>query len=193
MNFLIITRILILIFFSFLISCQPVELIQDVVFDNKILNKFNIVAEEKIINNFYEVKYEEKYIDSSLPNPPQIRLYNWLDENFIIFGSENKLIINILDASITKIERENSNKKKYEGKNEFYYELSFVVEYILYSDDESILAKTQVQTMRSTTSSLYISINEKELIIDNMILDALKDLSVKSEELIKQHMSKFIL
>jgi len=98
-----------------------------------------------------------------------------------------------LDASITKIERENSNKKKYEGKNEFYYELSFVVEYILYSDDESILAKTQVQTMRSTTSSLYISINEKELIIDNMILDALKDLSVKSEELIKQHMSKFIL
>lgn len=193
MNFLIKTRILILIFFSFLISCQPVELIQDVVFDNKILNKFNIVAEEKIINNFYEVKYEEKYIDSSLPNPPQIRLYNWLDENFIIFGSENKLIINILDASITKIERENSNKKKYEGKNEFYYELSFVVEYILYSDDESILAKTQVQTMRSTTSSLYISINEKELIIDNMILDALKDLSVKSEELIKQHMSKFIL
>tara|TARA_Y100000590_G_scaffold310888_1_gene351212 strand:+ start:261 stop:842 length:582 start_codon:yes stop_codon:yes gene_type:complete len=193
MNFLIKTRILILIFFSFLISCQPVELIQDVVFDNKILNKFNIVAEEKVINNFYEVKYEEKYIDSSLPNPPQIRLYNWLDENFIIFGSENKLIINILDASITKIERENSNKKKYEGKNEFYYELSFVVEYILYSDDESILAKTQVQTMRSTTSSLYISINEKELIIDNMILDALKDLSVKSEELIKQHMSKFIL
>ncbi len=95
MNFLIKTRILILIFFSFLISCQPVELIQDVVFDNKILNKFNIVAEEKVINNFYEVKYEEKYIDSSLPNPPQIRLYNWLDENFIIFGSENKLIINI--------------------------------------------------------------------------------------------------
>ena len=166
---------------------------QEVVFDNTVLNKFNVVAEQKTINNLYELKYDEKYIDGSLTNPPLLRLNNWLNENFIIFGNENKFVINILDASITKIERENSNKKKYEGKNEFFYELSFVVEYVLYSDNKIILATTKVQTNRTTTSSVYISLNEKELIIDTMILEALKDLSTKSNELIKKHMSQFII
>ncbi|PPR45460.1 MAG: hypothetical protein CFH16_00546 [Alphaproteobacteria bacterium MarineAlpha5_Bin6] len=193
MNLLNISKKYILIISFFLISCQPVEIMQEVVFDNTVLNKFNVVAEQKTINNLYELKYDEKYIDGSLTNPPLLRLNNWLNENFIIFGNENKFVINILDASITKIERENSNKKKYEGKNEFFYELSFVVEYVLYSDNKIILATTKVQTNRTTTSSVYISLNEKELIIDNMILDALKDLSIKSNELIKRHMSKFIL
>jgi len=193
MNLLNISKKYILIISFFLISCQPVEIIQEVVFDNTVLNKFNVVAEQKTINNLYELKYDEKYIDGSLTNPPLLRLNNWLNENFIIFGNENTFVINILDASIAKIERENSNKKKYEGKNEFFYELSFVVEYVLYSDNEIILARTKVQTNRTTTSSVYISLNEKELIIDNMILDALKDLSIKSNELIKKHMYKFVL
>ena len=115
------------------------------------MNKFNVVAEQKTINNLYELKYDEKYIDGSLTNPPLLRLNNWLNENFIIFGNENTFVINILDASIAKIERENSNKKKYEGKNEFFYELSFVVEYVLYSDNKIILATTKVQTNRTTT------------------------------------------
>lgn len=193
MNLLNISKKYILIISFFLISCQPVEIIQEVVFDNTVLNKFNVVAEQKTINNLYELKYDEKYIDGSLTNPPLLRLNNWLNENFIIFGNENTFVINILDASIAKIERENSNKKKYEGKNEFFYELSFVVEYVLYSDNKIILATTKVQTNRTTTSSVYISLNEKELIIDNMILDALKDLSIKSNELIKKHMYKFVL
>ena len=140
MNLLNISKKYILIISFFLISCQPVEIMQEVVFDNTVLNKFNVVAEQKTINNLYELKYDEKYIDGSLTNPPLLRLNNWLNENFIIFGNENTFVINILDASITKIERENSNKKKYEGKNEFFYELSFVVEYVLYSDNEIILA-----------------------------------------------------
>ena len=193
MNLLNISKKYILIISFFLISCQPVEIMQEVVFDNTVLNKFNVVAEQKTINNLYELKYDEKYIDGSLTNPPLLRLNNWLNENFIIFGNENKFVINILDASITKIERENSNKKKYEGKNEFFYELSFVVEYVLYSDNKIILATTKVQTNRTTTSSVYISLNEKELIIDTMILEALKDLSTKSNELIKKHMSQFII
>ena len=68
-----------------------------------------------------------------------------------------------------------------------------MVEYILLNDNENILATTKVQTKRSTTSSVYISLNEKELIIDTMILEALKDLSSKSNELIKKHMSQFII
>ena len=140
MNLLNISKKYILIISFFLISCQPVEIMQEVVFDNTVLNKFNVVAEQKTINNLYELKYDEKYIDGSLTNPPLLRLNNWLNENFIIFGNENTFVINILDASIAKIERENSNKKKYEGKNEFFYELSFVVEYVLYSDNEIILA-----------------------------------------------------
>jgi len=193
MSFLNKSKLYIIIFVYFLFGCQPIELTQEVVFDNSILNKFNIVAEEKIINNLYEVKYDDKHIDHSLEIPPSVRLNNWLEESFIIFGNENKFTINILDASIIKIERENTNKKKYEGKTEFFYEITFMMEYILYNDDENILATTKVQTKRSTTSSIYISLNEKELIIDTMILDALKDISNKSDELIKKHMAKFII
>jgi hypothetical protein len=187
------SKLYIVVFFYFLACCQSVEVTQEVIFDNNVLSKFNIVAEEKIINNFYEVKYDNKHIDHSLDMSPLIRLQNWLDEGFVIFGNENKFLINILDASIIKIERENTNKKKYEGKTEFFYEISFVVEYILLNDNENILATTQVKTKRSTTSSVYISLNEKELIIDTMILEALKDLSSKSNELIKKHMSQFII
>ena len=62
-------------------------------------------AEKKIVNNVYEINYLDPYIDNTV-NPPAIgRLNNWLDENVVVFGTENKLIINILEASLTKIER----------------------------------------------------------------------------------------
>ena len=82
MNLLNISKKYILIISFFLISCQPVEIMQEVVFDNTVLNKFNVVAEQKTINNLYELKYDEKYIDGSLTNPPLLRLNNWLNENF---------------------------------------------------------------------------------------------------------------
>ena len=46
---------------------------------------------------------------------------------------------------------------------------------------------------RSTTSGKFISLNERDRILDNLTLDALRDLSNKSVELLKMHMSEYIL
>ena len=176
-----------------LTSCQPTDIIEDIVFDNNLLKKISLSAETKIINNYYDVKYSDPYIDHSLENPPFNRLNNWLSDNIIVFGSQNKLIINIVDASLTRIERENQNQKKYAEKKEFFYEINFVVEFNLYNDDEIILATTLVKTNRTTTSGKFISLNEKQRIIDSMTLDALIDISKKSNDLLKIHMFEHIL
>ena len=42
-------------------------------------------------------------------------------------------------------------------------------------------------------SKINISINEKERIIDELILNSLEDISNKSEELFKKHMIEFML
>jgi len=178
---------------SFLFSCQPVTITQDVVFDNSLLSKISIHAEQKIINNNYDIKYTEPYIDYSLDKPPILRLNNWLDENIVVFGSENILKINILDASISKIERANSDKKKFAEKSEYFYEIHFVIEFVLIGDNDLILAIVKAESTNSTTSSKYISINEKERIIDGLILISLEDISNKSEELFKKHMIEFML
>ena len=67
--------------FSFLFSCQSVEILDDVVFDNNLLTKISIHAEQKIINNIYEMNYVEPYIDHSIKHTPLLRLNNWLDQN----------------------------------------------------------------------------------------------------------------
>ena len=58
---------------------------------------------------------------------------------------------------------------------------------------EEILATTEIEAKRSTTSSKFISLYEKEMIIDTLILDALIDVSLKSEELLKKHMFEYML
>jgi len=181
------------VFLCFVIaSCQPVKL-ENVVFDNNLLSKININAEKKIINKVYEINYLDPYIDNTV-NPTAIeRLNNWLDENLIVFGTENKLIINILEASLTKIERNVENKKLFNEKTEFYYEMKFKVEYILYDDNDFILSTTEANTKRSTTSSKYLSLYEKEKVANELILESLEDISLKSFEMLKLHMAKFLL
>ena len=76
--------------------------------------KQNLIDKEKLINEVYEINYVDPYIDHSIKNPPILRLKDWISQNISIFGSQNKLIINIIDASLKKTERENKNKKKYE-------------------------------------------------------------------------------
>jgi len=190
---IIVKKILLSFFFVFLISCQDVELLDEIVFDNSQLNKLNFNAEQKIINNLYEISYSEPYIDHSIDYTPLFRLNSWLEENMVVFGTENKLIINIFDASITRIEREKENKKKFEKKSEYFYEINFFINFMLYDDNEQILARSETRINRSTTSDKFISINQKENIIDNLILDALIDVSNKSEELLKIHMTDYIL
>ena len=183
------------VFFLFIIlfSCQPVEKLDDVIFDNSLLSKISLYADKKIINNNYEINYSEPYIDHSISQPPIYRLNNWLESNVNIFGSTNILIIDIKQASLTRIERKNISKKKYEEKNEYLYEIYFLVDYTLYDDNNFNLATVSVETKRTTTSSKLISLNEKEHIINVLILDSLIDVSLKSEELIKEYMPEYLL
>ena len=86
---------IIIVFFVFfsLFSCQPIEILDEIIFDNNLLAKININAEQKYINDIYEINYVDPYIDHSITHPPLLRIKNWLDENINIFGSQNKLTI----------------------------------------------------------------------------------------------------
>ena len=177
----------------FIFSCQPLEVLDEVVFEYNQLPKISINAKEKLINEVYEINYVDPYIDHSVKNPPILRLKDWMSQNVGIFGSQNKLVINIVDASLKKTERENKNKKKYQGKTEFFYEINFFISFELYDDNNFMLATINSETKRTTTSSKFLSLSEKERILDTLILDALIDLSVKSDELLKKHMSQYLL
>ena len=177
----------------FIFSCQPVEVLDEVIFEYNHLPKISINAKEKLINEVYEINYVDLYIDHSLKNPPISRLKEWISQNISIFGSQNNLIINIVDASLKKTERENKNKKKYQKKTEFFYEIYFLIEFELYDDNNFMLATINAETERTTTSSKFISLSEKERILDTLILDALIDISLKSDELLKTHMSEYLL
>ena len=78
-----------------MISCQRVEVLDSIVFDYDQLSKLTITAEELIINEIYEIKYSEPYIDHSLKISPKSHLISLLKNNISNIGSENKLIINI--------------------------------------------------------------------------------------------------
>ena len=98
----------------------------------------------------------------------------WHNKNILKIGNENKLVINILDASITKNEIENVDAKKYEEK--IYINMNyFLVEYELYDDSGFLKANTTVQTSRSTTSQKYISLNETEIIVSDLLFLAMRD------------------
>jgi len=180
-----------LLFFIF--SCQPVELLDEVIFAYNQLPKISINTKEKLINEVYEINYIDPYIDHSIKNPPILRLKDWISQNISIFGSQNKLIINIVDASLKRTEIENKNKKKYKEKTEFFYEIHYLIEFELYDDNNFMLATINAETKRTTTSSKFISLSEKERILNTLILNALIDISVKSDELLKTHMPKYLL
>jgi hypothetical protein len=177
----------------FLISCQPVEIIEPIVFDNTQLKSFTISAENIEINQIYQSNFVEPYIDHSLKITPNMRLNNWIVDNIKTSGSENFLEINILDASIKKHESINSDAKKFEEKNIYIYELFFLVEYNLYTNLDYLIASTVVEANRTTTSGQFISLSEKDRIIDELILDSLIDLSNESNELLNIYFSDYIL
>ena len=183
--------ILILIFTLF--SCQKTEKLNDFTFDYGQLSKISINANHIEILNSYEPKIDQLYIDHSLSRSPNDYLIEWFGENVKFFGLQNKFVINILNASIKKNEILNEDLKNYKEKKILMFEIVFLVEFILYDDSNSILANSIVEAKRTTTSSKYISIYENERIIDNLIFDCLFDFSNKAEELIKEHMSDFIL
>ena len=182
------------IFIFILVSaCQETSVSESVVFDNNRLSKISIDAKYIEINKIYKSIYSEPYIDHSLLNPPIQRLESWINENVNIFGLENKLEINILDASIKKTEVINEITKKFEEKNIFKYELFYLVEYNLLSNSDYLIATTIVESKRTTTSGRHISIIEKEKIIDKLIWESLQNISNQSKDLVKQYMTDYIL
>jgi len=187
------------IFICFLIlsSCQKNVIYEDVVFNNSLLNNINIMAEKKEIQVSYVSILNEPFIDYVMETSPTKRVIWWLEDNINHFGTENKLVIDIQNASIVRKGIDKEVKVNVAGivknQSDYLYELNFKILFLLYDDSDQILATTKVEVSRSTTSSQFISLNESTRILDNLILDSLRDLSNKSIELIKLHMSKYIL
>ena len=71
--------------------------------------------------------------------------------------------------------------------------LFYLIEFNLLDDSRNLIATTLVETSRSTTSGMYISINEKENIINDLIYQSLEDLTSESETLLKKYMDEYIL
>jgi hypothetical protein len=177
----------------FIISCQPIEVIDEVVFDNSQLPKFEILSKNIEIKITFEKKISEPYISFTLKTDPSQRIVNWLNDNFKAMGNENKFEIVVLDASILKTEFENNEAKSFDEKINHKYELFYLIEYNLYDDSKNLVASTLIETVRSTTSGIYISLQDREKIIDDLIYLSLVDLSDKSYQLLKQYMSDYIL
>ena len=186
-------KIIIFIILLFISSCQKVEILDPIVFDNNQLAKISINAEKKNTIILYEPKFIDPFIDHSLDNSPILYFNDWTANNIRTIGTSNYFEINIIDASVKKTEIPNIDSKKYEEKTIFLYEVNYLVEFVIYDDINFKLASTIVEANRTTTSGKYISLMEAERIIDDMIYKCLKDFSNKAKELIKDHMSQYIL
>ena len=183
---------LVVIISLYMLSCQPIEIIEPVTFDYSKLDKISISANEIIINSEYKPKFSNKNIEDQIPNPPINIIKEWNNQNILNFGKENKLIINILDASIIKQEVNNIEAEKYEEKTVFKYKIFFLVEYELYDNSNFLIANTTVESSRSTTSKKYISLNERDIIINNLLHDALKDFIKETKSMMNTYMFGYI-
>ena len=186
-------RYYLIILIVLIFSCQPIEKLDKIAFNYESLTKIDISAKKKNVINLYEFNYNDPYIDHSLENSPVKYLNTWVEKNINVFGNENTLEINILDASLKKIEIENNDSKKYKEKKIFLFEINFLIELILYDNNNNLLSNIIVEAKRSTTSSRYISIQKNESIIELLVFNCLIDISNKADELVKKHFMSFIL
>ena len=182
----------IILILIFIISCQPIEIIDPVKFDYSNFEKIYIDAKEVSINDKYQSIFSEDNIEDQIENPPINLIKGWINKNVRTFGNENKLVIDIIDASILRKEIENKNANKYEEKLIYKYEVFFLIEYKLLDNSNYILANTTVESVRSTTSQKYISLNESELIINDLLYSSLKDFTNETKSLIDLYMGKYI-
>jgi len=179
--------------FIFILACQPIEKNQQVVFDNNQFTKFDILSKTIEIKKIFEKKISDPYIGYSLKISPDQRIVNWINDNFKAIGNENYFIVNILDASIIQTEFKIDDAKNFDEKNNFKYELFYLLEFNLFDNTNNLIASTLVETTRSTTSGVYISIQDKENIINDLVYLGLLDLSNESKILILKYMEDYIL
>ena len=182
-----------LLFFFTLNACQPTEKINHIVFDNSQLARFNILSTSVEIKEIFEKKISDPYIGHTLKVNPSDRIINWINENFKPIGNENIFNVTILDASITQIQFENIEAKNFDEKKNYKYELFYLLEFSLFDNSANLVASTLVVTSRSTTSGIYISIQEKDNIIDDLIYNSLIDISNETKKLLTAYMTNYLL
>ena len=176
----------------FILACGPVEIISPLEYDISKLIKISINSNKITVNSDYNPVFSENNIEDQLKDPPILQIQNWIKQNITSFGNQNEFVINILDASITKKEIDNLEAKKYEEKTIYLYEVFFLVEYELYDDAGYLLANTTVESSRSTTSQKFISLNETELIIYDVINKTLLDFTNETKSMIQIYMQEYI-
>ena len=176
----------------FILACAPVEIISPLEYDISKFIKISINSNKIIVNSDYNPVFSENNIEDQLKDPPILQIQNWIKQNITSFGNQNEFVINILDASITKKEIDNLEAKKYEEKTIYLYEVFFLVEYELYDAAGYLLANTTVESSRSTTSQKFISLNETELIIYDIINKTLLDFTNETKSMIQIYMQEYI-
>ena len=181
----------ILIFFIIL-SCQPVEILKPIEIDTTRFEKISINAEQIEVNKKYNSLFSESNIEDQIQKSPINLMAEWNSENIIKLGNENKLVINILEASIKKTEIMNVDAQKYEERTIFNYELFYLVEYELYDSSGFLIANTTVETSRSTTSQKYISLNETEIIINDLLILAMRDYISETKNQLSIYMADYL-
>ena len=176
----------------FILACEPVEIISPLEYDISKLAIISINFNKITVNSDYNPVFSKFNIEDQLKNPPILQIQNWIKQNIRSFGNQNEFVINILDASITKKEIDNLEAKKYEEKTIYLYEVFFLVEYELYDSAGYLLANTTVESSRSTTSQKFISLNETELIIYDVINKTLLDFTNETKSMIQIYMQEYI-
>ena len=182
----------ILVILFIIYSCQPVEFVKPVVIDHSILEKISINAKDITLNIKYNPVFSDENIEDQIEKSPLDIITFWNNTNIDSFGNENKFVINIIEASIFKKEIDNIDAKKYAEKTIFHYEVFFLVEYELYDDSDFLLANTTVESSRSTTSQKYISLNETEIIINNLLILAMRDYVNETKNQLSIYMGDYL-
>ncbi len=176
----------------FILSCQPVEILKPIEIDTSRFEKISINATQIEVNKKYNSVFSKSNIENQIQKSPINLMIEWNSQNILKLGNENKLVINIFDASIKKTEIINVGAKKYEEKRIFNYELFYLVEYELYDNSGFLIANATVETARSTTSQKYISLNEIEIIINELLILAMGDYINETKKQLSIYMGDYL-
>ncbi len=181
-----------ILIFLIILSCQPIEILKPIEIDTSTFEKISINAAKIEVNKKHNSVFSKSNIEDQIQKSPINLMAEWNSQNILKIGDENKLVINILDASIKKTEIMNVGAKKYEEKTIFNYELFFLVEYELYDSSSFLIANTTVETTRSTTSQKFISLNETEIIINDLLILAMRDYINETKKQLSNYMGDYL-